>query len=101
MRVTAVGIGGIEKTQAVIVAIEKQPGEAIDSQCGLVGMVPGTHRTRPHGQPAGLNSTAPQSDRVDGTELLWESGKGLSLKAQPCDSGGGGYEEFSTAHDHY
>src|SRR4029077_7575728 len=56
VRVAAIAIGGIEETQTVIVAIEKQFGKALDAESGLMRMVAHAHSAGAHGEAAGLNA---------------------------------------------
>src|SRR6267143_1355681 len=52
----AVGIGGVEEAQALVVAIEEQVGEAFDAKGSLVGLMTATDRAGAHGEAAGLDA---------------------------------------------
>jgi hypothetical protein len=53
---TSVGIGGVEKTEAVVVAVEQERGEAVEAERGLVGMMAGADGAGTHGETAGADS---------------------------------------------
>ena len=46
----AIGIGRIEKEEAVVVAIEEQFRQAADTEIGLVRMMADADRSRAHGK---------------------------------------------------
>src|SRR5256886_13091984 len=75
VRVTAVGISGIEEAQAVVVAIEEQIGEAFDAQSSLVGMMTAADSAGAHGEAAGLDAGLSEGYSVCGAELARESGE--------------------------
>src|SRR5579863_3335640 len=53
----AVAVRGIEKAEAVVVAVEKKPRKAINAERGLVRMLADSDGTCAHGDPAGLNTS--------------------------------------------
>jgi hypothetical protein len=69
VRMTSVGVGGVEETQAMVVAIEQQGRQAINAQRGLVRVMTGAHRTRTHSQSAGFDPSLSDGDRVVRAEL--------------------------------
>ena len=73
VRVTAVGISGIEEAQAAVVAIEEQVGEAFDAESSLVGMMTAADSAGAHGEPAGLDAGLAEGHSVCGAELARES----------------------------
>src|SRR6266481_4448976 len=66
MRVATVRIGGVEETQAVVVAVEKKPGEAVDAQRGLMRVVANADGSGAHGEARGLNAGASERDGIGG-----------------------------------
>src|SRR5215469_4003957 len=72
----AIGVGGVEKTQAMVVTVQQQVGEAFDSQGGLVRMVTASYGSCAHCQSAGSNAGAAEKDCVRGTKLLRGAGRG-------------------------
>src|SRR5215469_8825633 len=90
MGMAAVGIGGVEKAQAVVVAVLQQPGEPTEAKCCLIGVVPGTHRTGSHRQARGLNSRAPKRHGVCGLDSLsgrlCRQARSQYLGSKPCGS---------------
>jgi hypothetical protein len=70
MGMTAVGIGGIEEAQAVIVSVKQEIGETLNSQSRLVRMMSGADCACPDSETAGLDAGAAQRDRVGGGKFL-------------------------------
>ena len=71
----AVGIGGVEETKAVVIAIEEQVGETLDAKRGLMRVVAGADGAGAHGETAGLDAGFAQGDGVGGAEFarkVWE-----------------------------
>src|SRR6267143_4461787 len=64
VRVAAVGVGGIEEAQAVVVAIEKQAGEAFDAEGSLVRMMTAANGAGAHSQAASLDAGLAESHSV-------------------------------------
>src|SRR5260370_34551609 len=71
VRVAAVRIGGVEETQAVVVTVEKKPGEAVDAQRSLMRMLAGADGSGAQGEARGLNAGAAERDGIGGREVLW------------------------------
>src|SRR5207244_542841 len=100
----AVGIGGVEEAQAVVVTVEKQVGETLDAQSGLVGMVAGAMGTCAHGEAAGLDASLTEGNGVRSAEFARECGerKGAPGKdgMDRCSTGGasGAMDEFAAIH---
>jgi hypothetical protein len=56
VRMASVGIGGVEETQAVVVAVEQEIGESFDAERGLIGMITGADGASAHGETAGFDA---------------------------------------------
>jgi hypothetical protein len=69
MRMASVGVGGIEETETVIVSVEEKIGEAFDAQRGLMRVMFGAYGPGAHGETAGFNAGAAESDGVGGGEF--------------------------------
>ena len=69
MWMASVGVGGIEKAEAVIVSVQKKIREAFHTQRGLVRVMSGADRARAHGEATGLDTGAAESHRVGGGEF--------------------------------
>jgi hypothetical protein len=69
VRMAAVAIGGIEEAEAVLVAIQKKLGEALDAESSLMRMMAGADGARAHGEATGLDTGLPQSDVVRRAKL--------------------------------
>ena len=69
----SVGVGGVEESQAVIVSVAQEIGEALNPERRLVRVMSGADGAGAHGQSAGLNARATQSHRVGGREFLRKS----------------------------
>src|SRR5260370_4536792 len=52
VRVAAIRIGGVEETQAVVVAVEEQVGETFDAEGGCMGMVADANGAGAHEEAA-------------------------------------------------
>ena len=65
----AVGIRRVKESQAVLVAVEKQVGEPLDAERGLVRVMPAADRSRSHRQSACLDTGAPKRHAVGSAEL--------------------------------
>src|SRR5258707_14050483 len=84
----SIRIGSVEKSQAMVVAVQQHFRQALDSERSLMRMVPHAYRTGTYGQPAGLDSGAAKRDRVGGTELFGEGCRrpDLGFRTKPCCS---------------
>ena len=71
VRVASVGVGGIEEAQAVVVSVEQEIGEAFDAESGLMRVMSGADCAGAHGEAAGLDAGAAESDRVGGGKFCW------------------------------
>ena len=69
VRMAAITVGGIEEAEALLVTIEEETGEAIDAESGLVGAMAGADRAGAHGEAAGLDASAAESDGISGGEF--------------------------------
>ena len=66
VRVATVAIGSIEEAQAVVVAVEKKPGETVDAERSLMRMLAGADGSGAHGEARGLNAGATERDGIGG-----------------------------------
>src|ERR1700751_297236 len=73
VRMASVGVGGVEETEAVVVSVEQEIGEALDAKSSLMRVMSGADRAGAHGEAAGLNAGAAKSDCFGGGEFLAES----------------------------
>jgi len=105
VRMTAVGIGGIEEAQAVVVSVAEEIRESFNTEGGLMRMMARAHRSRAHGEAAGFDAGAAQTDCIGRGELLAEGlisecAKDRFAREPGCSSGRGGTdEEFATTHE--
>jgi len=76
VRMTAVGVRGVEKMQALMVAVEQQTGEAVDAEGGLVGVVANTNGAGAHGEATGDDAGVAERNAVGGVEFFVERGDG-------------------------
>ena len=76
VRMAAVGIGGIEEAQAMVVAVEEHVGKALDAEGSLVGMMAAADSAGAHGEAAGLDARLAESYSIRSAELVRESRKG-------------------------
>ncbi len=105
MRVAAVGIGGVEKAQAVVVSVQEQVGETLYAEGGLVRMVAGANGAGARGEAAGLDAGLAEGHGVRGAELArergknqWACGKGGRMDPGGTSGAGGAMEEFAAFH---
>ncbi len=105
VRMAAVRIGGVEEAQTVVVAVEKQAGESVDAECGLVGMMAGAIGAGTHGEAAGLDGGLAEGNGIRGAELTRERGERESPPgkygwAECCGTGcaSGAMDEFAAIH---
>src|ERR1700757_5234302 len=105
MRMTAVRVGSVEKAQAVVITIQEQVRQALHSQRSLIGVMPGAHSARPHGEKARLNPGSTERNSFIGVEFPQERGQSQHRAAQatrdqpgrshyPCRA----QNEFATFH---
>ncbi len=79
----AVGVGGVEEAQAVVmVAVEQKPGEGIVAEADLVGGAAKADGAGSHGQTRGADTGLAEGDLVLGGDLL--------RKRFEAERGGGG-----------
>ena len=69
MGMAAVGVGSVEESQAVIVAVEQEIGQTLHAQRGLVGVMSAADRARPHGKTTGGNAGPAENDRIRRAEF--------------------------------
>ena len=105
VRMAAVGIGGVEEAQAVVVAVEQQIGEALHAQGSLVRVMSAADRARSHGETAGLDPGLAQHHRIRRRELARQRrqrahGPGQASRSNPRRSHPGGCpnDEVSAFH---
>jgi hypothetical protein len=72
VRMAAVAIGGIEEAEAVLVAIQKKLGEALDAESSLMRMMAGADGACAHGEATGLDAGLAQSDGIRRAEFARE-----------------------------
>ena len=72
VRMASIGVRSIEEAQPVVVAIEQQIGESFDAKRGLMRMCSRADGAGAHGEAAGFNSGAAESDGVGGGEFRRE-----------------------------
>jgi len=105
VRVTAVRVGAVEKTQAMVVAVEEQVGETFDAEGGLMRMMAGTDRASAHGEAACLYAGLAERDGVRSAEFSRErceskrasrEGGGMEREGTGCASSA--MEEFAAFH---
>jgi hypothetical protein len=99
VRMAAVGIGGIEEAQTMIVAIEEQVGEAFDAEGSLVGMMTAANSAGAHGEAAGLDGSLTEGHSVGGAELARERGKSKRTPREGGRMDPGGASGASSAMD--
>jgi len=99
VRMAAVGIGGIEEAQTMIVAIEEQVGEAFDAEGSLVGMMTAANSAGAHGEAAGLDASLTEGHSVGGAELARERGKSERTPREGGRMDPGGTSGASSAMD--
>src|SRR4029077_20957627 len=85
MRVTSVGVRGVEKAQATVVTVEQKIREAFNAQRRLMRVMPNPNGASAHGEAAGLDAGAAECDSVRGGEFR---GKRLGRKSAQQISGG-------------
>src|SRR6266851_5572179 len=105
VRVAAVGIGGVEEAQAVVVSVKEQVGETFDAEGGLMGMMADANGAGAHGEATGLDAGLAEGHSVRGAELARERGKSERAPHEGgrMDPGGtsgasGAMEEFAAFH---
>jgi len=64
VRMASVGIGRIEESQPLVVAIEQQFRKAFEPERSLIRVTVVANRARPHGKPAGIDAGLSQHHRV-------------------------------------
>src|SRR5436305_1435102 len=64
MGVTAVRVGGVEKTQTIVVAVEQKTREAVNAEGSLMRVMSDADCASAHGQARGLNAGAAQGDSI-------------------------------------
>ena len=69
VRMASIGIGGVEETEAAIVSVEKEIRETLDAERGLIGMMTRAYGACAHGEAAGLDACAAESDGISGGEF--------------------------------
>jgi hypothetical protein len=72
MGMASVRIGSVEEAQAMVVSVEKEIGEALDAERGLMRMVSGADGAGAHGETAGLDAGAAESDCIGCGEFVRE-----------------------------
>jgi len=105
VQVAAVGIGGVEEAQAVVVAIEEQVRETLESEGGLMRMVPDANGAGAYGEAARLDAGLAESDGVRGAEFSRErreskgaAREGRSVERERAGGASGSMEEFTAFH---
>src|SRR5579872_1809075 len=105
VRMASIGVGSVEEAEAMIVSVEQKIGETFDAERGLMRVVLGTNGAGAHGEAAGLDAGAAESDGVGGGEFRGESlfGDGVEdgCGTEPgcSQAGGGANEEFAATHE--
>ena len=64
VRMAAIGIRSIEKSQALVMTIQQQVREALYAERSLVRVVAATDGSRSHRKTAGADSSAAENNRV-------------------------------------
>src|SRR5262250_2606806 len=107
MRVTAVGVGGIEEAETVFVeAVHKQTRKSVNSKGGLVGVMTGADRTRAHREAGGGDAGVAETDRVGRGEFLTKrrdgdrasAAEGAGCEKSTGSEAGGAVEKVATEH---
>src|SRR5713226_3023499 len=100
----SVGVSGVEEAQAVVVSVEQEIGEAFHAERGLMRVMFGADGAGAHGEAAGLDAGAAESDCVGGGEFRGEScvreacEYGFGAEPGRSDARCGANEEFATVH---
>src|SRR5207253_2031147 len=105
MGMAAVGVGGVKKSQAVVVAVEEQIGQTLHAQSSLMRVMSAAHGAGSHREPARGNIGLPEGYGIRRSELAGPGGQGMRPRGQtsPTDqrcshSAGCAYYEFSPLH---
>src|SRR5260370_867435 len=104
MRMTAIGVCGIEKPQPMVVPIQKHLRKPFDSESSLMRVVPNAHGTGAHRQTAGADRGIAKHDGVrcaDFLRKLWHGQRPAThFRREPSGAGsiGCGGEKFSSLH---
>src|SRR6267143_387994 len=105
VRMAAVGIGGIEEAQAVVVSVKEQVRETFDTERGLVRMMTAANGAGTHGETAGLDARFAEGHSVCGADLARENRKsertpreGGRMNPGGTCSASGAMDEIATFH---
>ena len=105
MRMAAIGVGSVEKTQAIVMAIEQQIGQAFHAQSGLVRVMSAADCAGPHRETTSGDSGFAQHHCVCRGELARQRrqrthGPGQASRPNPRRSHSGGCpdDEVSAFH---
>src|SRR6267143_1141952 len=105
VRMAAVGIGGIEEAQAVVVSVKEQVRETFDTERVLVRMMTAANGAGTHGETAGLDARFAEGHSVCGADLARENRKsertpreGGRMNPGGTCSASGAMDEIATFH---
>src|SRR5262249_52285278 len=103
--VRAVGVGGVEEVEAVVVvAVEQETGEGIGAEAGLVGGASEAYGAGSHGEARGADAGLAQDDFVGRADFFRKGlegercGRGVASEPSGPEAFGSATKEVSAEH---